>query len=121
MIREIPSSSEPGLSLHSQICSSTQLNAITMSTKEETEQKVEQELPTQPADGNTTKYGDSQSYDNQSYRLVILILGIVALSIVVFAYIDHNKGRNFPESLTTICATAIGALAGILIPQVRKN
>ncbi|MDH4473207.1 MAG: hypothetical protein QE487_11415 [Fluviicola sp.] len=92
-----------------------------MSTKEETEQKREQELPTQPTDGNTTKYGDSQNYDNQSYRLVVLILGIVALSIVVLVYINRGSKDDFPESLTTICATAIGALAGILIPQVRKN
>ena len=92
-----------------------------MSTQEENEQNGEQEILTQPADGNATKYGDSQNYDNQSYRLVILILGVVALLIVVFAYINQSTDKVFPESLTTICATAIGALAGILIPQVRKN
>lgn len=65
------------------------------------------------------------STDVWIYRIIVLALGIVIVSIVIGVIILISSGKitddtKVPTILTAIGSAAIGALAGLLAPQPNK-
>lgn len=60
--------------------------------------------------------------DKAIVRIGVVLLGLIVLAVVggVLALAFHDSALNAPESLIAIGAGALGALAGILTPAVRK-
>lgn len=60
--------------------------------------------------------------DKPIVRIGVILLGLIVLAVVggVLALSFHDSALKAPESLIAIGAGALGALAGILTPAVRK-
>ncbi|WP_025667697.1 hypothetical protein [Aquimarina megaterium] len=64
--------------------------------------------------------------DKLIYRLVVLFLGIIVLTICVGVIIltsqeKINENFDVPDILIATASTAIGAIAGLLTPGSNKN
>ncbi|AKF87416.1 hypothetical protein MFUL124B02_42510 [Myxococcus fulvus 124B02] len=61
--------------------------------------------------------------DRWIYRLVVIFLGIVALTSllggVVLTYFEPEQ--SMPQMLVALGSTAVGALAGLLVPSPRDR
>ena len=64
------------------------------------------------------KLGPSRLDDPLLYRIVVLILGLVALATLAGGIASHLTAQEgeFPAALIAIGSTALGALAGLLAP-----
>jgi hypothetical protein len=77
-------------------------------------QKIKDEHPVAPSE------------DKFIYRLVVIVLGIIVLSVLGLVGVkyslmnisDVNAHLYVPEILVAVGSTALGALAGLLAPQV---
>jgi len=56
-------------------------------------------------------------YDPWIYRIVVLILGLVALASLVGAIMLTIQDRSTPELLIALGSAAMGGLAGLLAPS----
>lgn len=59
--------------------------------------------------------------DPRIYYAVISFLGVTALVVVVIAGLIAGSGRAVPDIFTAMGAACIGALAGLLAPQVTRS
>lgn len=64
------------------------------------------------------KLGPSRLDDPLLYRVVVIILGLVALATLAGGIASHltAQEKEFPAALIAIGSTALGALAGLLAP-----
>jgi hypothetical protein len=58
--------------------------------------------------------------DVTTFRAAIILLAVIALTVVIAATTVALHGGTLSEGILTIGATAIGGLAGIVIPRVNK-
>ena len=58
--------------------------------------------------------------DPRIYYAVISFLGVTALIVVIIAGIISGTGKDVPDIFTAMGAACIGALAGLLAPQVSQ-
>ena len=56
-------------------------------------------------------------YDPWVYRLVVLVLGLVALASLVGTILLTIQDRSTPELLIALGSAAMGGLAGLLAPS----
>jgi len=60
-----------------------------------------------------------QGFDLLSFRLVVLILGLVVLTTVfgglALAYVDH--AGKLPDVIISLGSASVGALVGLLVPS----
>ena len=58
--------------------------------------------------------------DAATFRAAIILLGVIVLVVVIAATTLAFRGENLSEGVLAIGATAIGGLAGIVMPRASK-
>ena len=58
--------------------------------------------------------------DAATFRTAIILLGVIVLVVVIAATTLAFRGENLSEGVLAIGATAIGGLAGIVMPRASK-
>jgi hypothetical protein len=70
-----------------------------------------------PAATLTDVAAGAQLPDTWVYRLVVSVLGLVALTCAVGAIVIQLRGIAVPDILVALGSAAVGALAGLLAPS----
>ena len=58
--------------------------------------------------------------DAATFHTAIILLGVIVLVVVIAATMLAFRGESLSEGVVTIGATAIGGLAGIVMPRAGK-
>ncbi len=82
---------------------------------------IQQEFKSDPLEAIKKFQSVSRFNDKQIYRLAVLFLGLIVLTICIGAIIltglnAKEKGFEVPDILVATASTAIGAVAGLLTP-----
>lgn len=64
------------------------------------------------------KTSSAQVPDTHVYRVIVWALGLVALLALIGAFVLALRTTAIPEVIVALGSAAIGALAGVLVPQV---
>ena len=62
---------------------------------------------------------NSQS-EEAAFHTAIILLAVVALTVIITATLLAFLGKTISDGVLAIDSTAIGGLAGIVIPRVKK-
>lgn len=66
---------------------------------------------------NTLRASANPFQDVWIYRIVAGVLGLIGLSSVVSSFVLAGMGAELPQGGLALGATAVGALAGLLVPS----
>ncbi|WP_109298895.1 hypothetical protein [Aquimarina sp. AU474] len=88
----------------------------------EKDPEIQEDFKKNPVDAIKKFQSEPWFNDKLIYRLVVLFLGIIVLTICVGVIILTsqnviNKDFNVPDILIATASTAIGAIAGLLTPS----
>ena len=91
-----------------------------------TDPKLQAEFKTNPQEAIKKIKPEPWFNDKLIYRLVVLFLGVIVLSIVMGVMIliasgEVSKDYEVPDILIATASTAIGAIAGLLTPGSSTN
>jgi hypothetical protein len=108
------------LSLHLDIRGRSKLDVNALAQKAATDPALVQRIKEDPVRELSTIASTEPAYrkDVWTYRLVVIMLGTVAIGVVVGAIVLFalNKG-DLPSGVIALGSAAVGALAGLLAPS----
>ncbi len=114
---------EKDLELSSQDLRKVAMRAIKRIEKEDipekTKQKIKGRINEAVLKGSTKE--DASTPDVFLYNIAVICLGFIVLLCASSYLIVALYGASIPESIITIGTTAVGALAGVLIPTSKKQ
>jgi len=114
---------EKDLEISSQDLRKVAIRTIKRIEKEDIPEKIKQEIEGRINEavlkGSTKE--DASAPDVFLYNMAVICLGFIVLLCASAYLIIALYGANIPESIITIGTTAVGALAGVLIPTSKKQ
>ncbi len=91
----------------------------------EKDTKIQEEFKSDPLEAVKKFKSAPRFNDKFIYRLAVLFLGIIVLTIcigaIILTGISTDKNFEVPDILVATASTAIGAVAGLLAPGAHQN